>query len=104
MRWWRVILWTAPVTLAVMFVAMINLDKPVGYLLMVFPVAWCVAGSALCCPRCGKHIQDTGRGYYGGFAKAAETCIGCGRGKRDIWPFQRLLRPEPRDTTETTKP
>ena len=97
MRWWRIVPWTAPFVMLVGLVAMANLDKPISYILMVIPIAWVVAGNAICCPRCGKHVQDAGRGYYAAWIKVPETCIGCGRDKHDIWPFQRLLRPEPND-------
>lgn len=58
------------------------------------PAFWLVMGNSLRCPRCRKHIHDNGRGYHAPWIKTPERCVGCGRRKDDIWPFQWLLRPE----------
>jgi hypothetical protein len=58
------------------------------------PVFWMVAGQSVRCPRCTKHVNDNGRGYYALWIKTPKSCVGCGRSKAGIWPFQWLVRSE----------
>ncbi|MBI5940042.1 MAG: hypothetical protein HY859_06410 [Caulobacterales bacterium] len=63
-------------------------------LIVLGPIFWLVMGSSLRCPRCGKHVMDTGRGYSAPWLKVPQNCVGCHRRKDDIWPFQWLVRSE----------
>ncbi len=63
-------------------------------LFAIGPVFWMVMGNSVRCPRCRKHLTDNGKGYVAPWLPAPETCVGCGRRKDDVWPFQWLLRPE----------
>lgn len=58
------------------------------------PMFWLIVGNSVRCPRCRKHLFDTGKGYVAPWLATPETCVGCGRRKDDVWPFQWILRPE----------
>ncbi len=62
-------------------------------------IAWLVGGYSTRCPRCRRHILDNGKGYHAPWMPIPRDCIGCGRGKGDVWPFQWLIRPEKSDPT-----
>ncbi len=49
---------------------------------------------AMICPRCGTHLAQRRQGFFGRSLMAPSHCIRCGRGKRDVFPFQRYLKPE----------
>lgn len=63
------------------------------------PLLWLVVGNAVRCPVCRKHVLDNGRGYVAPWIETPKTCVGCGRRKDDIWPFQWLVRPEKSEPT-----
>lgn len=65
-----------------------------GWPIFVGPVLWMVLGNGLRCPRCRRFVLDNAEGYYAPWLKTPKTCVGCGRRKDDIWPFQFLIRPE----------
>lgn len=56
-------------------------------------VFWLLMGSSVLCPRCLRHVLETGRGSAP-WIELPKSCVGCGRGKDDIWPFQWLFRRE----------
>jgi hypothetical protein len=57
-------------------------------------IFWLVAANSMRCPRCRRHILDNGKGYSAPWLRTPERCIGCGREKKGLWPFQWALRPE----------
>jgi hypothetical protein len=49
------------------------------------------------CPRCGSHHSvNRGGWYHSPWDAEKPDCQVCGRTKRGVWPFQRLLAPERR--------
>jgi hypothetical protein len=64
-----------------------------------YAVGWAmiVIGSNVRCPRCGLSV-----GISDGIWRHSlvpHHCIACGRTRRDVWPFQYLVKPEPWDGT-----
>jgi hypothetical protein len=76
------------------FMLMVGLSQIFWPLSVLGVVFWAVMGNSVRCPRCRKHVLDNGLGYHAPWTKTPARCIGCGRRKDDVWPFQWLLRPE----------
>ena len=56
--------------------------------------AW-IAGGFLACPRRGLHLSRKVGGFFAPSLKPhPDHCVGCGRTRADVYPFQRLLAPE----------
>ena len=90
MRWYYPLFACAAVLL-LLGVALAQFFWP---LIFLGPLFWIVMGNSLRCPRCRRDITDTGKGYVAPWLRTPKTCVGCGRRKDDIWPFQWALRPE----------
>lgn len=90
MRWYYPLFACAAIFLLV-GVALAQFFWPLFFL---GPIFWMVMGNSLRCPRCRRDVTDTGKGYVAPWLRTPKTCVGCGRRKDDIWPFQWAHRPE----------
>ena len=59
--------------------------------------AWLSSGF-LACPRCGLHIsrRNVGGLIVPSLEPLPDHCVRCGRTRNDVYPFQRMIEPEPR--------
>ncbi len=90
MRWFYP-LFAVAVVLGAVGVSLANVSL---FWVALGPAFWMAAGHSVRCPRCTKHVFDNGRGYVAPWVKTPTSCVGCGRSKDDIWPYQWLVRPE----------
>ncbi len=89
MRWIYPLFWVS----VVLGVISLTVMSVFPFLIIFSLMFWLVMGNSVRCPRCLGHVLDTGRGQAPGI-EIPESCVGCGRDKRDVWPFQWLLRRE----------
>ncbi|ESQ87561.1 hypothetical protein ABAC460_19740 [Asticcacaulis sp. AC460] len=61
----------------------------------VFGWAMMLISSNARCPRCGLSVGISDGTWR--HSAPPQHCIGCGRNRRDVWPFQYVLKPEPWD-------
>lgn len=90
MRWFYP-LFAISVVLLIVGVGRSHMSWP---LVALGPVVWLTLGNSLRCPRCRTHVMESGRGYAAPWIREPELCVKCGRDRKDVWPFQWLIRPE----------
>ncbi len=91
MRWIYPLFWFS-VALGVIGLTVMSVFP---FLIIFSLMFWLVMSNSVRCPRCLRNVFDTGRGQgQAPWIEIPESCVGCGRDKRDVWPFQWLFRRE----------
>lgn len=90
MRWY----WPLFGVSAVLLIVGAILSDRFPPLLLLGPGVWLLSGASLLCPRCKTHLLTTRHSYSAPWIKVPDDCVRCGRSRKDVWPFQWLLRPE----------